>query len=315
MGHTPELGNGQDLSNLHGSILRIDVNGTPGNYVIPADNPFAATPNAVPEIFAYGFRNPFHISFDRDGNNELFVADAGQELYEEVSIVTMGGNYGWNIKEGTHCFDPNNAEQPPDTCATTGANGEPLIDPIIEYSHDEVGIVVVGGFMYRGSANPNLVGRYIFGDFTSSEEGPPDGTLLWAEPSEDGGLWTWDEMMVAGGPNSRIGAFVRAIGEDQNGELYVLTSTSMGPTGTTGMVWRVVPPEQGVVPVTTQEPGAGTTATPIVSSTPISPEETATSEVTPEETTSPEETATSEVTPEETTSPEETATSEATTSP
>lgn len=243
-GHTPELGNGQDLSNLHGSILRIDVNGDPGNYTIPADNPFVGEgDNMADEIFAYGLRNPYHISFDRGGNGELFAADAGQNLYEEVSIVTSGANLGWNIKEGTHCFDPDNPDVSPEECASTGANGEPLVDPIIEYSRDEVGVVVVGGYVYRGSAMPDLEGYYIFGDYTASEDGAPDGTLLWAEATEEGGMWDWGELTVTTSENGRIGANVLGFGEDSNSELYVLTSETSGPTGDTGKVWRLIPSE------------------------------------------------------------------------
>ncbi|HEY8734576.1 MAG TPA: PQQ-dependent sugar dehydrogenase, partial [Puia sp.] len=108
-GHVPDWytvnagGNGQDIyANLMGNILRIDVNGNP--YNIPADNPFVGTA-ARPEIYAYGFRNPFRFSFDRGGSHQLLVGDEGQSLYEEVDVVTKGGNYGWNVKEGTHCFD------------------------------------------------------------------------------------------------------------------------------------------------------------------------------------------------------------------
>jgi glucose/arabinose dehydrogenase len=244
-GHTPDLGNGQDLSNLHGSILRIDVNGEPGTYAIPADNPFAAVEGAAPEIYAYGFRNPYDISFDVGGDGALFAADAGQDLYEEVSIVTAGGNYGWNIKEGTHCFDPNNPEQPPAECAMTGASGEALVDPIIEYSHDEIGVVTVGGHVYRGSAMPDLVGYYIFGDYNKMGD-VPDGTLLWAEASDEGGMWEWGELMVAGMENNRIGAFVLGIGKGVDGELYVLTSTSSAPMGDTGKVWKIVPATESV---------------------------------------------------------------------
>lgn len=242
MGHTPNLGNGQDLSNLHGSILRIDVNGDPGSYAIPADNPFANQDGVAPEIYAYGFRNPFHISFDMGGNGELFAADAGQNEYEEIDIVTAGGNYGWNIKEGTHCFNAPDPDTEIDTCASTGAGGEALIDPIIEYSHDEVGIVTVGGYVYRGTAMPDLAGYYIFGDYAKSQDGGPDGTLLWAEPGEDGGAWTWGELPVAGMDNNRIGAYVRAIGEDAEGELYVMTNETGAPTGDTGKVWKLIPP-------------------------------------------------------------------------
>ena len=240
-GHTPEIGNAQDLSNLHGSILRIDVNGEPGSYTIPEDNPFVGQENVAPEIYAYGLRNPYHISFDRGGNGELFAGDAGQEIYEEVSIITAGGNFGWNIKEGTHCFDPDSPEVAPAECPGTGANGDPLIDPIVEYTHDEVGVVVVGGYVYRGGAMPDLEGYYIFGDYTSGGDGSPDGTLLWAEASEDGGMWAWGEITVAGMENGRIGANVLGFGEDANGELYVLTSETSAPMGDTGKDWRLVP--------------------------------------------------------------------------
>lgn len=257
-GHTPDLGNAQDLTNLHGSVLRIDVNGDPGSYTIPADNPFAAADdNMADEIFAYGLRNPYHISFDRGGNNELFVGDAGQELYEEVSIVTSGGNYGWNIREGAHCFDPNNPETPPAECASTGANGEPLIDPIVEYGHD-TGIVVVGGYVYRGSAMPDLEGYYIFGDYSATGDGPPDGVLLWAEASDEGDMWNWGELSVAGMDSSRIGAYVLAFGQDDAGELYVLTSESSAPMGDTGKVWRLVP---GAAEASADNGGSGEAAT------------------------------------------------------
>src|SRR5262249_55231942 len=155
-----------DKTNIHGSILRIDVNGDPGNYTIPADNPFADGVNGAPEIYAYGFRNPYDISFDMGGDNQLFAADAGQNLYEEIDIVTLGGNYGWNVKEGTHCFNPTNADEAATSCASTDPDGNAFIDPIIEYSHDDVGIVTVGGYVYRGTAMPDLEGYYIFGDWS-----------------------------------------------------------------------------------------------------------------------------------------------------
>ncbi|MDD5099011.1 MAG: PQQ-dependent sugar dehydrogenase, partial [Candidatus Colwellbacteria bacterium] len=103
VGHV-EGGNGQNINTLLGKILRIDIDeGNP--YSAPKDNPFVGK-EGNDEIFAYGFRNPYHISFDREGDNNLFVADVGQDLWEEVDIVENGGNYGWNIKEGTHCFNP-----------------------------------------------------------------------------------------------------------------------------------------------------------------------------------------------------------------
>lgn len=260
-GHTPGLGNGQDLTNIHGSILRIDVNGEPGSYTIPADNPFAAPDdNMADEIYAYGFRNPYDISFDRGGSNQLFAADAGQDAYEEVDIVTLGGNYGWNIKEGTHCFNAPAPDQMITDCASTGAMGEPLIDPIIEYTHD-VGLVVVGGHVYRGTAMPELDGYYILGDYTASQDFAPDGSVFWAEPSAEGGMWEWGQFQIAGTENGRIGGYVLALGQDESGEIYVMTSQNSAPTGDTGKVWKLVPgtaSEMGgeAAPGSTEEPMA-----------------------------------------------------------
>lgn len=259
MGHTPNLGNAQDLSDPHGSILRIDVNGNPGDYSVPSDNPFVGQTNVAPEIYAYGFRNPYHNSFDMGGNNQLFAADAGQDIYEEVDIGTPGGNYGWNIKEGTHCFNAADPKTPLDTCASTGAHGQPLIDPVIEYSHDEVGVVVIGGYIYRGSALTNLAGNYIFGDYNKADSEAPDGTLLWAEPA-DSGLWKWGELKVAGMPNDRLGAHVLGIGQGDDGELYVMTNMSSAPVGDTGKVWKLVPAE-GASSESSAAPSSGTEPT------------------------------------------------------
>jgi glucose/arabinose dehydrogenase len=240
LGHTPGIGNAQDLSKPLGKILRIDVNNPAnGKYAIPADNPFAKGP--VPEIFAYGLRNPYRMSFDRGGNHALYAADAGQDLFEEVDVITKGGNYGWHIKEGTHCFDPANATNPPATCPNTGANGEPLINPIIEYSHDQVGIVDVGGYVYRGTALPGLVGRYVFGDWGTGYN-PPDGTLLVAGPPANGqGLWQWQKLQINGSPNGKLNHFVLGFGQDLAGEMYVLTSDQAGPAGNTGRVFKITP--------------------------------------------------------------------------
>ncbi|MCI0393366.1 MAG: PQQ-dependent sugar dehydrogenase [Chloroflexi bacterium] len=254
-----EGGNGQDLAeNLLGSILRIDVdnegdNGQP--YAIPADNPFVGVEGmeSTAEVWAYGFRNPFRMSFDRGGDNELFVGDAGQDLWEEVSIVTAGGNYGWNVKEGTHCFSTANPGESLDECPDTTPDGEPLIDPIIEYQNANapggLGLVVIGGFIYRGSDLPQFEGLYIFGDWsTSFEQG--DGTLLAARPpSGTDKMWTMWEVAVASNEGGRLGAFLLAFGEDADGELYVLTTDNTGPTGNTGRVYRIVTaPEQPAGP-------------------------------------------------------------------
>src|SRR5215471_5788432 len=146
------FGHGQDTSTLLGKLMRIDVNSTdPGlQYHIPSDNPFAGG-GGLPEIWAFGFRNPWRFSFDR-GTGRLFLADVGQDQFEEIDIVQKGGNYGWNVMEGMHCFNP------PTGCNTTG-----LTLPITEYSHAE-GNAVIGGFVYRGANLPSLRGVYVFGD-------------------------------------------------------------------------------------------------------------------------------------------------------
>jgi predicted lipoprotein with Yx(FWY)xxD motif/glucose/arabinose dehydrogenase len=237
-GHNPEIGNGQDLSEPHGSILRIDVDGG-DPYGIPADNPFVGQDGVDDAIYAYGFRNPYRIAFDNVGT--LYVSDAGQELWEEVSIVTAGGNYGWNIKEGTHCFDPDNPEESLPECPDTGPNGDTLIDPIIEHGH-EVGNVIVGGVVYEGGPLTDLVGHYIFGAYSRSEENT-GGVLLVATPSENGGLWTYEELNVEieGSEGEGLEAYVLSFGEDANGEVYVLTTEAANVTGDTGKVWRLVP--------------------------------------------------------------------------
>lgn len=246
LGHTPEIGNGQDLTNLLGSILRIDVDhGDP--YAIPADNPFVGR-FGEDEIFAYGLRNPYRFSFDMGGNHDLFVADAGQELWEEVSIAVSGANLGWNIKEGTHCFDPDNPDESPADCRDTGYQlGDPLIDPIIEYpNHHQpggIGAVVVGGHVYRGSDLPQFRGRYIFGDWSFVFE-EPDGTLLIAQ-ARDRGLWKISELRIQGRPGGRLGHYVLGFGQDPAGEIYVLTTDNTGPTGATGNVYRIVRPGRG----------------------------------------------------------------------
>ncbi len=118
LGHTPRLGNAQDTTKLLGKTLRIDVDNVSINesYAIPTDNPFVGIEGFRPEIWAYGLRNPYRISFDSDSDHKLFAGDAGQDLWEEVDIITKGGNYGWHIREGRHCFDPNQPDVSPRSC-------------------------------------------------------------------------------------------------------------------------------------------------------------------------------------------------------
>lgn len=172
-GHTPLIGNGQDSNNLLGSILRIDVDSVPDpplRYAIPPDNPFVNGPGCA-EIFAYGLRNPYRISLDRE-TGMLLAADAGQDAWEEVSVIERGGNYGWPPLEGTHCFNPETPENAPAVCAQVGPAGQPLLWPVIEIPNANLeggmGQAIIGGYMYRGRAIPALAGRYVFGVWSTS---------------------------------------------------------------------------------------------------------------------------------------------------
>jgi glucose/arabinose dehydrogenase len=150
-------GNGQNLSTLLGAILRIniDMSGPGSNYSIPQDNPFAGNSKGYrEEIYAYGLRNPWRFSFDSQ-TGDLWVGDVGQDAIEEIDVIEAGGNYGWNIKEGTACYNP-----------VLGCNDTGLINPVAEYNHS-VGECIIGGFVYRGEAVPLLVGYYIYADFMS----------------------------------------------------------------------------------------------------------------------------------------------------
>jgi glucose/arabinose dehydrogenase len=249
-----EGGNGQDIQhNLLGDVLRIDVDrGAP--YAIPADNPFSGTPGCADgcdETWAYGFRNPYRMSFDMAGSRRLFVGDAGQNLWEEVSIAVKGGNFGWNVKEGAHCFSTDNPNETPAECPdAVGAPhpraGDLLIDPVIEYQNEHnplgggLGHVIVGGHVYRGTDLRQFSGDYIFGDWSREEE-EPDGSLFVAKPRKRG-LWQLQQLRIARSPTGRLGHFVLGFGQDPAGEMYVLTTDQTGPTGTTGKVYRLVRP-------------------------------------------------------------------------
>lgn len=241
-------GNGQDVEqNLLGSILRIDVDGG-DPYGIPADNPFVGEPG-LDETWAYGFRNPYRFSFDLGGSHDLIVADVGQLLWEEVSIGVKGGNYGWNVKEGTHCFstDSPGESRPdcPDVVESGSRAGDPLIDPVIEYANARqeggLGLAVVGGYVYRGGALPQFRGRYLFGDWSESFGGPPTGKLFVAKPRKKG-LWSMEQLRIATTPTGELGQRVLGFGQDTAGEVYVLTTDNSGPTGTTGKVFKLVSP-------------------------------------------------------------------------
>jgi glucose/arabinose dehydrogenase len=231
-------GNGQDVTNnLLGSILRIDVDAVGVSYGIPPDNPFVGRPGILPEIFAYGFRNPYRMSFDTGGNNQLFAADAGEALREEVDIVVSGGNYGWNVKEGTICFSTANPQIPFLTCpAFDPGVGVPLTDPIIEFVNSSqpggLGNAVIGGHVYRGVL-PELVGLYVFGSLSSPSG---SGRIFVATPAAQG-MWPFVEPVISTTPDGNLGRLILGFGQDLDGEIYVLTTG-----GPTGQVFKIVPP-------------------------------------------------------------------------
>jgi glucose/arabinose dehydrogenase len=235
-------GNGQDVeANLFGNILRIDVNrGNP--YAIPNDNPFVGKVGKG-EIYAYGFRNPYRISFDMKGLHDLYAGDAGQVLYEEISVVKKGGNYGWNVKEGTHCFNAADNKTSLPSCPEEDEFGNPLIDPVIELNNwqNPAGgraTTVIGGHVYRGHSIPQFYGKYIFGSFSQTPT-TPNGELFITTPSNSGGLWSFNEISLKSSPND-IGYFLKGFGQDWDGEVYLTVSSIGGPNGNTGKVFKLV---------------------------------------------------------------------------
>jgi glucose/arabinose dehydrogenase len=196
-GANDPLGAGQDKRTLLGKILRIDVdNGDP--YAIPTGNAYANGRDGLPEIWSIGWRNPWRFSFDRL-TGDMYIADVGQNRYEEVHIERRGApsglNYGWNIMEGAHCFQPR-----------TGCSRDGLQMPIAEYDHSQ-GISITGGYVYRGSAFPRMQGYYFFADFGS--------TKVWALRETSANTWEMTEIMSARFP-------VSSFGEDEAGELYLV---------------------------------------------------------------------------------------------
>jgi glucose/arabinose dehydrogenase len=190
-------GNGQSLETLLGKILRIDVDGPAGDrpYAIPADNPFEGQAGALPEIFVFGMRNPWRMSFDR-ANGDLWIGDVGQGAWEEIDVVragTSGQNFGWNLMEGAHCFRP-----------ADGCEEPSLVLPVTEYSRG-LGSTVIGGVVYRGTEQPTLVGGYVFADYGSGNVWLIDATL-------DGPT----EPVLALASDATISSF----GEDEAGEVY-----------------------------------------------------------------------------------------------
>lgn len=190
------LGNGQNLETLLGKILRIDVDQKGGDklYAIPEDNPFYRNTDGYrEEIYAYGLRNPWRFSFDRD-TGKLWAADVGQSTLEEIDIIENGHNYGWSTMEGSLCFDPKN------NCKQDG-----ITTPIWEYNPEGGGASITGGYVYRGKEIPSLVGKYVFSDFV------------------DGRIWTlsFDGANKAVAEKLELEEFnITSFGEDEAGEIY-----------------------------------------------------------------------------------------------
>lgn len=196
--------NSQDNTDLHGALIRIDVRNYNEDddmpYDIPPDNPFVGGGEDRAEIWAYGLRNPWRFSFD-SATGDLYVGDVGESTYEELNYVAAplqgGYNFGWNITEGLHC---NAIEYQDESCDKTG-----LIPPVLEYPHEGGNIAITGGFVYRGTAMPKLVGKYLFSDYGSGR--------IWATSADDG----WQTTLLIDPP-----MFIDSFGVDEQGELYVV---------------------------------------------------------------------------------------------
>ncbi|MDP1949298.1 MAG: PQQ-dependent sugar dehydrogenase [Nitrospirota bacterium] len=196
----------QNLNELLGKVLRIDVDhGDP--YAIPEDNPFARE-GGRPEIYAVGLRNPWRFSFDFN-SAELWVADVGQKKWEEVDLVTRGGNYGWRVMEGSHCYNPATS------CPTEG-----LALPVMEYRHEEGRCSIIGGYVYRGLAMPALRGAYLFGDYCSGE-------VFVFRQSDEGGKDASPTVLL------KTGFRISSFGQDEEGEIYLLDHG--------GGIYRLIP--------------------------------------------------------------------------
>lgn len=226
----------QDLETLMGSILRLDVHSEQQPYGIPADNPFVGI-DGLDEIYAYGFRHPWRMSFDAE-TSQLYVSDpAWQFRNQRVYAVTPGANYGWDLQDDPNCFDEAGALQ--NSC-TTGPDGETFLPPVIEYGED-LGRIVIGGYMYHGTAFPEFQGRYIFGEWGVNRNN--QAALFIATPTESG-PWTI-ETLETDIPFEGDLKNVWAFGQDDAGEIYVMTMNSpvVNPKFQKGAIYKLVPAE------------------------------------------------------------------------
>jgi glucose/arabinose dehydrogenase len=227
-------GNGQDVTeNLLGSVLRIDVDATDGDrpYGVPEDNPLVGR-EGFDEQFAWGFRNPWRLTFHGE---RLIAADVGQNLFEEVNVVERGGNYGWNVREGRGCFSTSSPSNPPADCPTVTSDGGRLRAPVLEYPHGRegvAGIAVVGGVVDEAGVSPATEGRYVFADWRAN------GRLFVADPT--GETWSSSVLPVAD-PGEAFGQYVLGFGRGAGGDVFVATSARAGPSESTGALHRLRP--------------------------------------------------------------------------
>ena len=262
----------QDLASLYGKILRINVDrGDP--YRIPPDNPFVDRVGIPGEIYAWGFRNPFRISFDRGGDRAMYVSAPADTLFESTYKVTRPGNYGWALREGTHCIVRTSAFAPPETvkcssdaqcpigpqvstcgrqgvctCSRVGPLGERIHDPVVQYLNFAVedprsqfpgqgfGRASLGGHIYRGKAIKWLRGHLVQGDFALNLL---DGQILVAKETSPGKLWSLRRAFVFDPTDATKSGFMKSIGQDADGELYAVTG-NFTPTGVQGRIWKII---------------------------------------------------------------------------
>ncbi len=282
--------NAQDLSNVLGKILRIDVDSRGlGEYGIPADNPFVGAgieaepvagelaqtgdyrPDARPEIWAFGLRNPWQFSFD-SSNGDLFIGDVGQNRWEEINYQaggTPGGqNYGWDLLESAHCYPPAASADPGtpvpvDNSARCNPHGVP---PVAEYNHDDGSCSITGLGVYRGTVSPSLDGIYFAGDYCSGK--------YWGLKRDDAGTWQFQELL-------HTGLRITGAGQDEAGELYITSCATCGSGGRMynpyadpqGEVWRLVAADQVPAGAETAPPAEGAEGDVAASPSPVIPGE------------------------------------------
>ncbi|XP_031494725.1 HIPL1 protein-like [Nymphaea colorata] len=242
----------QNKKSLLGKIMRLDVDKIPsateisqqglwGNYSVPKDNPFSEDNELEPEIWALGFRNPWRCSFDSKRPPYFLCADVGQEQYEEVDLVTKGGNYGWRVYEGPYLYDPL-----PGSLGNTSASTIQAIPPLMGYNHSSINknegsASIIGGYYYRSNTDPCMYGRYLYADLYAS--------ALWASIENPSGSGKFNNTMIpfncaadspisctytSGNPLPTVG-IIYSFGEDNSKDIYLLTNNG---------VYRVVPPSR-----------------------------------------------------------------------